>query len=177
MSSTLAEGTIICYNIYMSELAFDGQREGEEVKLIFRRHITTARRGLRFLIIMIIIGVVPMILWPNIPQMFWIFIAATIIGLLGLAYSYMLWYFSIYIVTNERIRQITQKGLFKKTVVDLGIDKIQSVSVSTPNIIAGIFGYGTILIQTGVGDLIISQVPKPNEIHNKLQNIAKEVGV
>lgn len=161
----------------MSELTFDGQREGEKVELIFRRHITTARRGLRFLIIMIIIGIIPMVLWPNIPQMFWIFIGATVVGLLGLGYAYMLWYFSMYIVTNERIRQITQRGLFRKTVVDLSIDKIQSVSVSTPNIIAGIFGYGTILIQTGVGDLIISQVPKPNEIHNKLQNIAKAAGV
>ncbi len=161
----------------MSELTFDGQREGEKVELIFRRHITTARRGLRFLIIMIIIGIIPMVLWPNVPQMFWIFIGATVVGLLGLGYAYMLWYFSMYIVTNERIRQITQRGLFRKTVVDLSIDKIQSVSVSTPNIIAGIFGYGTILIQTGVGDLIISQVPKPNEIHNKLQNIAKAAGV
>lgn len=161
----------------MSELAFDGQREGEKVKFIFRRHITTARKGLRFLIIMIIIGVVPMVLWPDIKEMFWIFLGCVIVGLLGLGYAYMLWYFSVYIVTNERIRQITQKGLFKKTVVDLGIDKIQSVSVSTPNMIAGLFGYGTILIQTGVGDMIISQVPKPNEIHNKLQNIAKEAGV
>ena len=161
----------------MSELAFDGQREGEKVKFIFRRHITTARKGLRFLIIMIIIGIIPMVLWPDIKEMFWVFLGCVIVGILGLLYAYMLWYFSMYIVTNERIRQITQKGLFKKTVVDLGIDKIQSVSVSTPNVIAGVLGYGTILIQTGVGDLIISQVPKPNEIHNKLQNIAKEAGV
>lgn len=161
----------------MSELAFDGQREGEKVKFVFRRHITTARKGLRFLIIMVIIGIIPMALWPDIKEMFWVFLGCVIVGVLGLLYAYMLWYFSMYIVTNERIRQITQKGLFKKTVVDLGIDKIQSVSVSTPNVIAGILGYGTILIQTGVGDLIISQVPKPNEIHNKLQNIAKEAGV
>lgn len=161
----------------MSELAFDGQREGEKVKFIFRRHITTAGKGLRFLIIMIIIGIIPMILWPNIKEMFWVFLGCVIVGLIGLFYAYMLWYFSVYIVTNERIRQIIQKGLFKKTVVDLGIDKIQSVSVSTPNVIAGVLGYGTILIQTGVGDLIISQVPKPNEIHNKLQNIAKEASV
>ena len=84
-----------------------------------------------------------------------------------------MWYFSIYIVTNERIRQILQKGLFKKSVVDLGLDKIQSVSVVTPGVMAGISGYGTILIQTGVGDLVISQVPKPEKIHNKLQNAIK----
>ena len=108
--------------------------------------------------------------------MFWIFLGCVAVGLIGLGYTYMLWYFSIYIVTNERIRQITQKGLFKKTTVDLGIDKIISVSVSIPGAIAGIFGYGTLLIQTSVGDLVISQVPKPEKIHNQLQNIAQTEG-
>ena len=160
----------------MSSLTFDGQRDGEEVQFIFRRHICTARKGLRFLIIMIIIGIIPMLLWRGDVRMFWIFLGCVVVGLIGLAYAYMLWYFSYYIVTNERIRQVTQKGLFKKTTVDLGIDKIISISVSIPGAIAGIFGYGTLLIQTSVGDLVISQVPKPEKIHNQLQNIATESG-
>ncbi|MBR2989385.1 PH domain-containing protein [Candidatus Saccharibacteria bacterium] len=158
----------------MSELSFDGQRDGEKVQFIFRRHIATARKGLRFLIIMIIIGIIPMLLWPDIPEMFWVFLGCVVVGLFGLLYAYLLWYFSIYIVTNERIRQVNQKGLFKKSTVDLALDRIQSISVSTPGVIAGIFGYGTLLIQTNVGDLIISQVPKPDKIHNKLQNLTME---
>ena len=160
----------------MSELTFDGQREGEEVQFIFRRHICTTKKGLRFLIIMIIIGVIPMLLWRDHPQMFWIFLGCVILGLIGLGYTYLLWYFSIYIVTNERIRQITQRGLFKKTTVDLGLDKIISISVDIPGAKAGLLGYGTLLIQTSVGDLVISQVPKPEKIHNQLQNIASAGG-
>ena len=158
----------------MSELSFDGQREDERVVFIFRRHLSTARRGLIFLIIMIILGLIPMFLWKDDSRMFWVFLGCVIVGLLGVAYSYLLWYFSIFIVTNERIRQIIQKGLFKKTTTDLWLDKIQSISYSVPSVVAGIFGYGTILIQTAVGDLIISGVPKPAKIHNKLQDIAKE---
>ena len=158
----------------MTKLSFDGQREGEEVEFIFRRHISTASKGILFLTVMIGLGIVPMVMWPGDARMFWIFLGCVIVGVFGLAYSYMLWYFSIYIVTNERIRQISQKGLFKKTVVDLGLNKIQSISVSTPGLFAGIMGYGTILIQTGVGDLVISKVPKPEKIHNKLENVARE---
>lgn len=158
----------------MSKLDFDGQREGEEVKFVFRRHISVANKGIVFLIVVSGIGVLPMVMWPDQPEMFWVFLGCVMIGVLGALYAYMLWYFSIYIVTNERIRQISQKGLFKKTVVDLGLDKIQSISVSVPGAMAGINGYGTIIIQTGVGDLIISKVPKPNQIHNKLQNVARE---
>ena len=96
-----------------------------------------------------------------------------LIGIAGCLYSYLLWYFSVYIVTDQRIRQISQKGFFRKTVVDLGLDKIQSISYGVPGLIAGIFGYGTILIQTGVGDLVISEVKTPAKIYDKLQNVMK----
>lgn len=158
----------------MPKLTFDGQREGEEVQLVFRRHISTINKGFVFLAVMIGLGVLPLIMWPGDSRMFWVFIGAVVVGLFGLFYAYILWYFSMYIVTNERIRQISQKGLFKKTVVDLGLDKILSMSVNVPGPMAGMSRYGTILIQTGVGDLIISKVPKPYDIHNKLQDIAKE---
>ena len=157
----------------MSNLQFDGQREGEEVKFVFRRHFLTAKKGFFFMVIMITAGIIPMLIWKNNNSMFWFFIGMSIIGFIGFLYAYMLWYFSLYIVTDQRIRQISQKGFFKKTVVDLGLDKIQSISYGVPGIIAGIFGYGTILIQTGVGDLVISQVARPSRIYDKLQDVSK----
>lgn len=163
------------YNRFsMSEMEFDGQREGEDVLFVFRRHLVTVRRGVLFCLIMIAIGVLPMVMWPGDVRMFWVFLGCAVLGVIGVLYAYMLWYFSYYLVTNQRIRQVVQRGLFKKTVVDLGLDKIQSISMSVPGVMAGMFGYGTILIQTGVGDLVISMVPKPEQIHNKLQNAKKE---
>lgn len=158
----------------MTKLVFDGQREGEEVKFIFRRHFMTAKAGIIFLIVLIILGLVPLFLWKGDARMFWLFVGFVLIGFIGFLYSYMMWYFSVYIVTNQRIRQITQKGLFKKTVVDLGLDKIQSISYGITSVIGGIIGYGTILIQTGVGDLVISAVGKPAEIYEKLQQTVSE---
>lgn len=158
----------------MSGMTFDGQREGEEVLFIFRRHISTAKKGLGFFAVMVVLGISPMLLWPNNSQMFFVFFGFVIVGVLGALYSYLLWYFSIYIVTNQRIRQVAQRGLFKKTVVDLGLDKVQSISMNVPGILGGIFNYGTILVQTGVGDLVISMVPNPEDIHNKLQNAQDE---
>ena len=157
----------------MAKLVFDGQREGEEVKFIFRRHVLTSKKGVIFMLAMIAVGLIPMFIWKNNVNMFWFFVGMTIIGAIGALYAYMLWYFSLYIVTDQRIRQISQKGLFKKTVVDLGLDRIQSISYGVPGFIAGIFGYGTILIQTGVGDLVISQVSRPAKIYDKLQNVMK----
>ena len=120
------------------------------------------------------IGVGLTLLWPNNMMIFETFLALILVGILGFLYSYMLWYFSIYIVTNQRIRQISQRGLFKKSVVDLGLDKIQSISYGVIGIRAGLMGYGTIVIQTAVGDLVISMVKDSEKIYNDLQNLINE---
>ena len=158
----------------MRKMIFDGQREGEEVQFVFRRHFLTAKSGVIFLILMIMIGVGLTLLWPNNMMIFEVFLALILVGVLGFLYSYMLWYFSIYIVTNQRIRQISQRGLFKKSVVDLGLDKIQSISYGVSGIRAGLMGYGKIVIQTAVGDLVISMVKNSEKIYNDLQNLINE---
>ena len=144
------------------------------MQFVFRRHFLTAKSGVIFLILMIMIGVGLTLLWPNNMMIFETFLALILVGVLGFLYSYMLWYFSVYIVTNQRIRQISQRGLFKKSVVDLGLDKIQSISYGVSGIRAGLMGYGTIVIQTAVGDLVVSMVKNSEKIYNDLQNLINE---
>ena len=69
---------------------------------------------------------------------------------------------------------LKRKSLFKKTVVDLDLTKILSVSFGVPGMWGSIFGYGTILVQTSAGDLVLSTVKNPEEIHNQLQNAIHE---
>lgn len=156
----------------MSKAAFEGQREGEEVEFVFRRHLITAWRGMMWLIFWTVIGVIPMLLWRGDQRMFLIWLGAFAIGVIGCLRIYSLWYYSYYLVTNQRIRQVRQKGLFRHSVVDLGLDKIQSISYEVPGMSGGILGYGTILIQTQVGDMIISMVRRPEKTYNKLQDLA-----
>ncbi len=159
----------------MSKTQFDGQREGEGLEFIFRKHMVETRRGILFLVIIGVLGFLPMVIWPEQSNvLFWVFLGALGLGILKLLYDYMLWYFSVYIVTNQRIRQVSQRGLFKKTVVDLGLDKIQTVSYNIPGLFGGMFGYGTLVIQTQVGDMVVSTVSKPEKIYNKLQDVIGE---
>ncbi len=157
----------------MSE-AFPGQRKGEEVELIFRRHMMTAWRGLVWLVFWGVVGIIPMLLWRDNQDMFYVWLGSLGVGVIGLLYVYMLWHFSYYLVTNQRVRQVRQKGLFRKTVVDLGLDKIQSISYEVPGILGGMFGYGTLLLQTQVGNMRISMVRKPEKIYNVLQDLVEK---
>ncbi len=157
----------------MSE-AFPGQRKGEEVELIFRRHMMTAWRGLVWLVFWGVAGMIPMLLWRDNQDMFYVWLGCLGVGVIGLLYVYMLWHFSYYLVTNQRVRQVRQKGLFRKTVVDLGLDKIQGISYEVPGILGGMFGYGTLLLQTQVGNMRISMVRKPEKIYNVLQDLVEK---
>lgn len=143
--------------------SFSGQREGEEVKYVFRRHVFTAWRGMFWLLSCALIGLIPMALWRDDQRMFYVWLGFLAVGVLGMLYAYMLWYFSYYLVTNQRVRQVRQRGIFRKTVVDLGLDKVQSISYEVPGISGGVFGYDTLLLQTQVGDMKISRVKKPEK--------------
>ena len=149
---------------------FDGQRPDEKVHFIFRRHIVTTWRAHMFCIAMILIGFIPVLLWPDNQRMIFLWMIFVLIGITGVIYSYILWFFSLYIVTNQRIRQIRQKGFFNKTVVDLDLKKIKNMSFGSRGIIANMFNYGTILIQTAAGDLVISNIRYPEKVYNELQN-------
>ncbi|MBR3176904.1 PH domain-containing protein [Candidatus Saccharibacteria bacterium] len=151
-------------------MEFEGQREGEEVIYVFRRHIMTSIKGFLWLVVLTGVGLIPMFIWPGNGQMFFVWLIFLGVGILGAAYSWMLWYFSYYIVTDERLRQTRQKGLFKKSVVDLELSSIQNMSFGVNGVFATMFDYGSILIQTEAGDLVISMVSHPETVYNELEN-------
>lgn len=153
-----------------AELDFEGQRPGEEVVFVFRRHIIAMRKGFYLLLIPLVITAIPPLIWQSNLELFLLPLGGFILGLLLFFYHFVLWYFTIYLVTNQRIRQVTQKGLFGKDVVELRLSKIQNISYNIPGFSGEIFGFGTIVIQTFVGDLVIRYVEHPEKTYNKLQD-------
>ncbi len=149
---------------------FDGQREGEKLLFVFRRHVIAMRRGYYMLVIPLIITAIPPLIWSYNLELFLLPVAGFTIGLLLFFYHFILWYFTIYIVTDQRIRQVTQRGLFGREVIDLRLSKVQNISYNIPGFSGELFKFGTIVIQTFVGDLVIHNVEHPVEIYNKLQD-------
>ncbi|HRN90489.1 MAG TPA: PH domain-containing protein [Candidatus Saccharibacteria bacterium] len=157
------------------ELDFDGQREGEELLFVFRRHILAMRKGFYSLLIPLVITAVPVLIWQHNITLYWLPLAGFAIGLLLFFYHFILWYFTIYIVTNQRLRQVTQRGLFGKDVIELRLSKIQNISYNVPGFMGEVFKFGTIVIQTFVGDLVIHKVEHPDKIYNQLQNVVNNI--
>lgn len=149
---------------------FDGQREDEQLLFVFRKHIIAMRKGFYLLLIPFAISAIPPLIWQTTMELFLLPIGGLLIGLLLFAYHFIMWYFTVYIVTDQRIRQVTQHGFFGKDVVELRLSKIQNISYNIPGFSGEMFGFGTIIVQTVVGDLVINKVDHPEDIYNKLQN-------
>jgi Bacterial PH domain len=162
-------------NEQQTKLDFEGQRPGEEVLFIFRRHIIAMRKGFYLLVIPLVITAIPPLIWQNDLELFWLPVGGLALGLILFFYHFVMWYFTIYIVTSERIRQVTQKGLFGKDVIELRLSKIQNISYNIPGFSGEVLGYGTIVIQTFVGDLVIHKVEHPDRTYNRLQDAVSKV--
>lgn len=122
------------------------------------------------LLIPFAISAIPPLIWQTKIELFLLPLVGLVIGLILFSYHFIMWYFTVYIVTDQRIRQITQKGFFGKDVIELRLSKIQNISYNVPGFSGEIFGFGTVVIQTFVGDLIINKVEHPDRIYNKLQD-------
>ncbi|MDO4684447.1 MAG: PH domain-containing protein [Candidatus Saccharibacteria bacterium] len=159
--------------------AFEGQREGEEVIKIFRRHIIAMRKGFYCLLVPLALSSIPPLIWQTNLELFLLPIAGLGLGLLLFAYHFIIWYYTVFVLTNQRLRQITQKGFFGSDVVELKLSKIHNISYNIPGFSGEMFGFGTIVIQTYVGDLVIRNVEHPEKIYNLLQDAteAAERGV
>jgi hypothetical protein len=157
------------------QLDFIGQREGEKLLFVFRRHMISMRKGFYLLLIPIVVTSLPVLIWQYNLEILLLPVAGLVIGLILFFYHFVLWYFTIYIVTDQRIRQVTQRGFFGKDVIELRLSKIQNISYNIPGFSGEIFKFGTIVNQTFVGDLVIHNVEHPDEIYNKLQDAVNNV--
>lgn len=157
----------------MSTRYFKEQFDDEEVLFMFRKHPVVMRVGLILGCLGPLIGILPAAINPNL-GFGWFYGGLALGCLLGVLLffpSWINWYYSIFLVTDMRFIQITQKGFFNKTFVDLGLNKIQSLNYEVRGIEATVLGYGTILIQTYMGDLTIHHIHYPAKIYKKLNEI------
>lgn len=144
--------------------------------MLFRRHPVVMRKGLLALLVLLLVGMVPVTIWPTNLQLLWGIPIALLLGGFVLFYFWIGWYFSVFIVTNQRLVQISQKGLFHRSFVDIGLDKIQNVNYQIAGIQETLLGFGTILVQTYVGDMMIDKVHHPQDVQEEIVSIIKELG-
>ena len=163
---------------------FDDQFDDEEVLFLFRKHPVVMRKGLIFSSACLLVGpVFTLVLTytrpdnpPSLTFFFLSFVASAVLGAIVFLPRWIQWFFSVYVVTDKRFIQISQRGFFHKSVVDMTLNQIQMVNYEVAGLQQTLLGFGTIMMQTLVGDLIIREVHHPASIQKKLLEVLRKNG-
>ncbi len=163
----------------MAQKYFEDQYDDEEVMLVFRKHPVVMRRGLVLASVALLLGVIPAAVKPELG--FGLFFgglgAGFLLAFLIMFAEWINWNFSVYIMTDQRFIQITQRGFFHRSYNDMSINQITSVNYEIKGLQETLLGFGTIVVQTYVGDLTIHEVYHPAKTTKKISQVLKDLDV
>ena len=159
-----------------SRYHFQGQRESETIMAVIHRHwfdIVT-----HFILVILFTGLIIASFFA-LPffsptggiltnQSFVLFLQNTFLLFLWM-YSFLIWidyYFDVWIITNERVINIEQKGLFVRTVSELKFSRIQDVTSEVRGMLPTILNFGDVKVQTASEEdfFLFRQVPDPYHV-------------
>lgn len=163
------------------------KKKDEKVLFYLRRHWLVF---LGDILMVAVLAVVPMGAYFLIDKMW----NALLIGalsrptliLLTSAYYLVIWLFFIttfvdyyldaWIITDDRILNVEQHGLFSRTISELDLAKIQDVTSEVKGVIPSIFNYGQVYIQTAgeTERFIFEQIPRAHEVRKSILQIVED---
>jgi hypothetical protein len=163
---------------------FKEQFEDEETLLVFRKHPIVMRKGLILAAFGMLVGplytlILTYVKKNNPPTLSFFFIsllASLALAMILIFPWWVRWYFSVYIMTNKRFIQ-QNRSLLQVNVVDIGLDQIQMINYQIAGLEETVLRFGTIIVQTYVGDLVIKQVHHPERIQTKMVHILRDLGI
>lgn len=169
----------------MNKTIFPGQQEDEVEARVYRKHPIVLCRKFTFYIFTLVILLVIYLLIKNFTSwlddsssfLYMILVMAAglyvLFTLLFLFYTWVDYYLDLLIVTNERIINIRQEGLFDRSISELRLYRIQDVTSETKGFLATIFKYGKIEIQTASEQdkFIFEQIPHPELVANRIMEL------
>lgn len=157
---------------------------GEQVVLFLRRHWFVLFTKYLF---MFALALMPVIVYFIFDDVFAGFIAnenaRAVVILLASVYYLFIWlsvftifidyYLDIWIVTNQRIIDIEQKGLFNHVVAEQTLEMVQDVSSTVKGVIPTLLDYGNVVIQSAGARTLFefSQVSEPGIVGQTISKL------
>jgi uncharacterized membrane protein YdbT with pleckstrin-like domain len=100
--------------------------------------------------------------------------AWTIFWWLRLSALWTDYYLDTWIITNERVIDIEQKGFFSRQISSFRIDRIQDVTIDVHGLLATLLHFGNIHVQTAgtKQEFVIQGIPHPDKLKDQIATLA-----
>lgn len=165
---------------------FSGQKDDENVIRIIRRHWFNVLQNLFAILMMVFFLIGSYLFLPWLFPIFNTFAFKGVFLFLENLFAMVVWilfflvwidyYFDVWIITNRRVVNVEQKGLFSREVSEVELEKIQDITTEVKGIIPTFINYGNVYIQTA-GEkerFIFADVPDPYEVKDIIMSLQNQ---
>lgn len=155
-------------------VSFENQEPDETIILFLRKHFIT---NLPWIFMSLILFIIPLTVFPfliinNLLTLFPVSFFNLITPVWYLfSFSYFLvnfltWYFTISIVTTERILDIDFINVLHKKVAETRLSKVEDVTQKSGGFFEAFFDYGNVYVQTAgtESNFLFDEVPRPQQV-------------
>lgn len=162
------------------------QIAGEKIVKVIRRDLFVLFLKILFFCILLILPLT--FFWitlNNYPGLLANQTSLAVVILLGSAYYVFIWlffffsfidyYLDVWIITDERIIDVQQRGFFSRIIAEQRLYRIQDVTSEVHGFFPTVFKYGEVHVQTAGTQqrFLFHQVPGPEEVRNAIIKLAE----
>jgi membrane protein YdbS with pleckstrin-like domain len=170
------------------KIRFDAQQENEKLYLLMRKHQITnipwVLGGAFALVLPILLLGVIQFGFPEVDVLAGIgygFLLTLFWYLLVSIYifeQFLLWFFHVFIITNDRLIDIDFTGLFNKEFSETQITRVQDVTSEVRGPLQVMFDYGYVAVQTAAEqtEIQFENVPRPDQVSKLIGELVAEKG-
>ncbi|OGI15614.1 MAG: hypothetical protein A3E38_01615 [Candidatus Moranbacteria bacterium RIFCSPHIGHO2_12_FULL_54_9] len=164
---------------------FQGQQADEEVVHIIHRHWFDILSHFLVVLVLSFLLIASLLAFPLLfPEILdaantrlFLFVENTLFIFIWL-FGFLTWidyYFDVWIITDKRIVNIEQRGLFVRHISELHFSRIQDVTAAVTGIIPTMLNYGDVEVQTAgeEGRFIFRRVPDPYRIKDVIMKFSQ----
>ena len=173
-SSSSSPNPLSAFMFMPERVSFENQEPDESIVLLLRKHFIT---NIPWLFTTLILILIPLTFFPFIilnsliPQVpvsifrlitpVWYLLTASYVLV-----NFLMWYFTISIVTTERILDIDFINLLNKKVAETRLSKVEDVTQRSGGFFEAFFNYGNVIIQTAGSEpfFLFQSVPNPQQV-------------
>lgn len=165
------------------ELQFPGQREGERVvTTVFRHWYVVAMPVAKALLVILLTFLIP--LWLNLAGLIFSYALSAAVYYLWIVfwigyilYEYLNWCRDRFIITDQRIINVDQRGLFRKRVAEVELEQIHNITHEVVGFFPTMLNFGTVTVRmSGDGDLLLEYIANPAIVKEDIARLIKTVG-
>ena len=165
---------------------FPNQKPNEHVLMFLRRHWIVVAKIFVISFCLAVIPVLFLIFFINYTNFLSSEIGLAMFTLLTSAFylfiilytftNFVDYYLDVWIVTNQRVINIEQKGLFARIVSEKDLGQMQDITSEIEGFWATVLDYGNVHIQTAAEQerFIFKQVPFASEVSRRISNLVSE---